>query len=466
MRLILSTLALFAFAAPVIAEPPATAVVHPTIATAAPLARAAAAARDYRVYLDIGLGVRSAPGLACANPQAMYRLGQRGWNEIPDTSSPPHTDTSDEAARLFNRTLAVDKGFQAATSCRPLSPCETRFGPIKPEGGHWRDRQRDFRLDRQCLSHPGQLIAAVQSGSLKDIDLLLVRAPQTWRQKDARGRDVYDWALLEAARQGRRDAVVRLLPKVSTGRVAIDVPERSIEAAMVLALAPHRRSDAEEALAIGQLLRAHGARLTYGREVNVSLISEVLANSSAHGPERLRIVDWLLAIGADPNGPPCSTRRGEPRGFEPLRWALEDEPIFNRLVAAGADAREARCKTNDGFGGQTLTWHAIRGLENLGPGFEERRRIAIKLLKMGGRVSSWSGDPISVADSNLPALSIMAAAAQFDGVRDRFLMAVIAGSAARPGGASAAQQARVWLACPHREPVLLADRALLCDGET
>lgn len=441
---------------------------HPTLQSAERLARAAAAARDYRVYLNIGLGVHNAPGLTCIDPRARYRLGRRGWNEIPDTSEPPHTDASPEAAELFNRTLGADKAFQRATGCRPLNPCETRFGPTNPDNGYWGDRQRSFRLDRQCLDHPGQLIESVQSGSLANVEFLLRGAPKGWRTKDVRGRDIYDWALIEAARRGRADVLDRLLAKVATGRVSVDVPERSIEAAMLTALTQPRMRNPERALALARRLHSKGARLAYRREVNISLLTEFLGNSSYRHPARLQIVDWLLAVGADPNGPPCgSPSGGAPvRGYEPLQWALEDEPVFDRLVAAGARVDISPCKTNDGIGGMSLTYRAMKGLEHLGPGFEERRRIAIKLLRMGGRVTVWGQDPISVSGSNLEALSIIVAAAELDGVRDRFLHAVIAGSARRPDGAPAVRQAQVWLACPHGAPAFLADRALLCKGAT
>lgn len=439
---------------------------HPTLQTAIPLARAAAAARDYRVYLNIGLGVHNAPGLTCADPRARYRLGQRGWNEIPDTSGPPHTDASPEAAELFNRTLGTDKGFQTATGCRPLNRCETSFGPTNPENGFRGDRRRAFRLDRQCLDHPGQLIEAVRGGRLADVELLLRGAPKAWRKTDARGRDIYDWALIEAAKRGRRDVLDRLLTKVPTGRVPVDVPERSIEAAMLAALTPPGTRDSESALALARRLHSKGARLAFRRQVNVSLLTEFLGESSSRQPGRLQIVDWLLAAGADPNGPPCGTLPGgaRVRGYEPLQWALEDEPVFDRLVAAGARVANSPCKTDDHMGGMTLTYRAMKGLEHLGPGFEERRRIAIKLLRMGGRVTVWGQDPVSVSGSNLEALSILVAAAELDGVRDRFLRAVIAGSAGRSDGAPAVRQARVWLACPHAAPTFLADRALLCAG--
>jgi hypothetical protein len=437
---------------------------QPTLEKASAMAKAAAAEHDYRVYLTIGLGWRDAPGIACIDPRTKFRLGQRGWNEIPDTDDPPHRDAEPQAAELFNRTLAADKGFQVATRCRARTDCEDRFGVL--DQTQWRNTPSpDFRLDRQCRSHPGQLIAAAASGSARDLDFLLDRAPASWERKDDRGRSVYDWGLIAAARTSNLPAVTRLLHRVQTGAAPIATPERPIEIAMLAALAPVERIEPSRRLAVARLLHANGARLTYLRgDAPQSLLTDVLGNARSHDPDRYPIVDWVLSIGADPNGPPClpNSSAGR-RGFEPLNWVLDDQAMFDRLVTAGARPVDAVCKTDDGRGGATLTRRAILRLANTRGA--EPRRVAIKLLKLGGRVRVWGGDPLSIQGDNLEALSIIVAAAQLDGARDRVLRQIIGGSSGRSSTAAAAQQAQAWLTCPHADPVLQEDRALLCIGD-
>jgi hypothetical protein len=259
------------------------------------------------------------------------------------------------------------------------------------------------------------------------------------------------------------------------GRTPADAPVRGIEQA-VLAAAQGGRSglDAGRRRAV-ELLIAGGARMEF-RAGNAarSMLSSELAGSATSDPSRVEWTRLLLAHGADPNGPRCPA--ANPRapdafvgqGPEPLAWATEDERVFDLLVRAGANLQGHHCppvQRNPLLRNERAspTIRAFQYLDGLGPGFEERRRVAVRLLRMGGRLPPHDSN-YRIPGPNVEALSLIVAEAQLSGRREQVVNGYLRALDARPEHARPEVHAALvrWRDCAHGAPVLLEDRAELC----
>jgi len=313
-------------------------------------------------------------------------------------------------------------------------------------------------LDRRCLAEPAQLGAVAAKGTTSDLKVLLARPPQRWRERDQAGLDTYDRALIRAAGNVRPDAVKLLLQRLVTRPHDRLAGDDVLERAMLASLDQEGpTSDADRVETVGALLDA-GGRLEFEHDgVQVSFLAEAVRHAaSASGVPPL--VGYLLRKGADPNGPACvAGRESDPPA---LYWALGNEPLFDRLIEAGATPLGHACPSDAGK--PSLTSRSVKELARDG-GAEARLHTSIKLLKAGGHIGPALRElPLNNLSPN--SASIIVAAHELSGRRDEILRDLVV--RAQAPGARVDPETRAalirWSTCPHGPPVLEADHAELC----
>jgi hypothetical protein len=434
---------------------------------AAAAARRALSLRDLQVFTIDGMDYRRAPGLTCETPMNLQRLSSKGPTPDGEGRDPPGpTPPSTDYMAAYNGVLGADLSFRKATGCRAQTACELHWQAPDSDEAERRIAAQGF--DVECASDPAQLLTMAARGDTVHLRILLSRPPSNWRSKDYRGLDAFDRALIAAAARGRSASVKMLLPHLPKARRSRPSdPERAVDRALLATLQTSEPIPEADRIGTTRLLLQAGARTAFVHDaISVSLLGAAI-NHQPEGAGKLTLARMLLKAGADPNGVPChrvqsayaeETVYGEQ---PPLYWALQDEALFDLLVKAGARPTP-RCP---GDGRLSLAATAIQRIAGTGTGYDVLRRTGIKVLALGGRVGPSFPIP-EMYNLDVRSASIVVAAMAYEGKRELVLQQYQARASDQPRPTSPELRAALtrWSSCSHGSPVLLADRAELCDG--